>query len=506
MALKFYTAQCCFWTIDWIHDETWYRYPAQFAALFVTKCHQRIDLRSTAGRNPARYDPGQQQQYRHAPQGHRIVGRHAPKLRRDYPRQQQARDQTNHGTACDQPHSHRHDQSQHIAPFRSERHANADFVCPLRRRVGEHAVDPDGYQNQPDAAENRHQQKSKPWTGVRKRVDITLQRSRERKRHAAICGPDLLLHAFQHRQRLLRRAHQDTALRRARDRIGHPELWPDRILQTVVLHIRNHPDNFEPRLRHRIGKRLQPHEVNALPDGIVVAQIPVRKGLVDDREFSLPVHFRFCEGPAVHELNAQRREIALAAQLKQCLPLFGVRLPNNIDVGANPTVWRQRARFRRVQHAWQRLYSLQQWLVKTGDLIGGFVTVPRQRKPRDQNMVRLESQVHFSQRDKTAHQQSCGSHERERKRHFQHYYGVAQSVVTPGPARSLPTIAQGIVQVASCGLQRRNQTENQRGQYRHAQCERQHRRVQLDDGLRGNNLLRYGRHQGLQSAPRNQCA
>ena len=25
MALKFYTAHCCFWTIDWIHDETWSR-------------------------------------------------------------------------------------------------------------------------------------------------------------------------------------------------------------------------------------------------------------------------------------------------------------------------------------------------------------------------------------------------------------------------------------------------------------------------------------------------
>ena len=67
------------------------------------------------------------------------------------------------------------DHPKHIRAFRPKRHAYADLMRLLRRRVRQHAVDAHRHENQADASEHRHQQKPEPRPCIHPLVGEILQ-------------------------------------------------------------------------------------------------------------------------------------------------------------------------------------------------------------------------------------------------------------------------------------------------------------------------------------------
>ena len=306
-----------------------------------------------------------------------------------------------------------------------------------------------------------------------------------------IRGPNLPLHCVQHRHRFFCRPHQDSAERRARYRERHPNLRLDRVLQPPILHVRHQSDNFKHRLLHRVFKLRQLSDSHLSPDGILIPQVLFHERLVHNRQLPRSIHFRFREASSVHQLDFQRRKISLADQLKHCVPFFRVRFPRNLDVARNSPIRRKRARFRRLHDTWQRFQPLQQRPVKSRHLVRRFITVHRQGKPRHQDVIRLQSQVHFSQRHKAPHQQPRAHQQRQGKPHFQHHHGVAQPPVPEPAADSLAAIPQRFIQVFARRLQRWHQPEHQRRQHRCHQRERQYRHIHPDHRFRRNYILRH---------------
>jgi hypothetical protein len=79
----------------------------------------------------------------------------------------------------------------------------------------------------------------------------------------------------------------------------------------------------------------------------------VRERLVDDGELPRTDDFGLAKGPSGEELNFQNWKIAFAAKLKQRVPLFCVRLPQDFDVGRSASVGRQSAGFGGVDNSGQ---------------------------------------------------------------------------------------------------------------------------------------------------------
>ena len=174
-------------------------------------------------------------------------------------------------------------------------------------------------------------------------------------------------------------------------------------MQATVLCVRHESDDFKHGLFHGIFKIRKLRDSYLLPDWIFIRQVFFHKRLVHNRELARSAHFRFRETPSVHKLDFQHWEISLADQLKHGVPFFPVRLAGNLDVARNATVWRQRARFCSFQDTGQCFQPLQQRPVESRHLIGRLIPVHWQRKPRHQNMIRLQPEVHLAKRHKAAH-------------------------------------------------------------------------------------------------------
>jgi hypothetical protein len=78
------------------------------------------------------------------------------------------------------------------------------------------------------------------------------------------------------------------------------------------------------------------------PDRIGVREELVHQRLIDYDYFACTGHLCFAQQPAAFQLKSKRWKIPLAAQLADCLPLFGMCDPWNIDFTANATLRRQR--------------------------------------------------------------------------------------------------------------------------------------------------------------------
>ena len=121
-------------------------------------------------------------------------------------------------------------------------------------------------------------------------------------------------------------------------------------------------------------------------------------------------------------------------------------------------------------------------------------------------MIGLKSETHFAQGNKTPHQKPGRDHQRERKRNLQDDDCVAEFSVTETAAEALAGVAQGLVQIFSGGLERGDEAKSQGRQHGHAQSEDQHRSVQANDRLCGNNVLRHQCNDEFQTSPSQQCS
>ncbi len=173
----------------------------------------------------------------------------------------------------------------------------------------------------------------------------------------------------------------------------------------------DHANDFKEGVFNRIGEGFELNEADVLADGIVVPQIFVDEGLVDDRELSGGIDFGFGEGAAVNELDTEHREISFAAQLESCVPFLGMGLAGDFDVAGEATVGRKSAGFRDFEDPGQSFETGQKRAIETGDLFCGLVVLGK-RDASDKDVIGLKTEMHFAESDKAAHEQAGGDEER----------------------------------------------------------------------------------------------
>jgi hypothetical protein len=76
------------------------------------------------------------------------------------------------------------DWAKNVAAFRTQSHADADFMGSSRGGVGEDAVDADGDENQADRSENGPEQESEARAAIGMFADERLERAAIGKGHA----------------------------------------------------------------------------------------------------------------------------------------------------------------------------------------------------------------------------------------------------------------------------------------------------------------------------------
>src|SRR4029077_4779011 len=188
-------------------------------------------------------------------------------------RNRQASNDAENNPAAHQAQPHADHQAKHVALLRSQRHANADFVRAPRGGVGKNTVDTDGDQHKADGAEDAHEKEAESWTGVGKAGDETLQSAREGERDVAVGGPYFVADRVHQGHRFGTGAHQKAASAGTGHGVRHPDFGPHRILQTTVFDVGDNTDDFEPGVDELVGKLLELRDVDALAQGIFVAEI-----------------------------------------------------------------------------------------------------------------------------------------------------------------------------------------------------------------------------------------
>ena len=148
-----------------------------------------------------------------------------------------------------------------------------------------------------------------------------------------------------------------------------------------------------------------------------------------------------------------------------------MRLSGNFDFTFDSAVRRKSAGLSGGHDTGERFQALQQGPVKTRDLIGSFVAFHWERQSYDENMIRLQSQMHFAKSHETAHQEPRSYQKRERKSDLCDHQRIAEFSMTEAAAEPFAGVAQRLIQVFSGGLQRGGQAKEERSNDSYAQRE-----------------------------------
>ena len=302
--------------------------------------------------------------------------------------------------------------------------------------------------------------------------------------------------ADEQRFRIALRSHENAALECAGDRVRDERLGSDRVDDAAVLRIGDDADDLERRVLDRIAVRqlLHPLQDDLAANRILGGEILVHERLVDDGHLARRADFDRRQRAAPQNLQPERPEVAVAAELVNRLPSFRVGLAGNVDVGADAAVRRKRRRLGRRDDAGQRVQPRQQRFEKLLLRRRGLVLLARQRQARDQDVVRVEAEIDRLQLHEVAHQQPRAGQQHQRQRDFAHDKRASQLAAAEPADDAAARVLQRIGHVLLHRLQRRHQPEHDGREHRHAKAERQHGNVQPNVRLGGKQPLR---HQAL---------
>ena len=234
------------------------------------------------------------------------------------------------------------------------------------------------------------------------------------------------------------------------------------------------------------------------------AKVLVQQHLIDDRDAADADHVVPRERAAANELQLQRREVPLADQLEQRELFFRLRLADDLRLGPDAAVRRQRRRLGRRDDARQRLEPRQERLEEPLLRLRRVVDPARERQPRAENVLRVEPEIGSLELDEAAHQQPRARQEHERQRHLQDNESTAQLAATESPTDALARRPERLHHVALRGLNRRRETEEQRRAHRNGHAERERRQVQRDLRLAGDESLRNQQDERLHARVRDE--
>ena len=162
------------------------------------------------------------------------------------------------------------------------------------------------------------------------------------------------------------------------------------------------------------------------------------------------------------------RNVAVAAELVDRLPSFGVCLARNVDVGADAAIGRKRRRFGGRHNTRQRVQPRQQRLEELLLRRRGLVLLARQRQARDEDVVRIEPEIDRLQLHEVAHQQSRAGQQHERERDFAHHERASELAAPESADDAAARVLQRIGHVFLRRLQRGHEPEHDGREHRDA--------------------------------------
>ncbi len=367
----------------------------------------------------------------------------APDLVGDQANSEVAGGETEHDAHSDQAQAGARHHPQHVGACSAERHPDTDLVRLLRNCVSDDAEDAHRDEHEPHRREDPDDDEAEARLGVRELLQVVGQRTGQGQRHTAIDAPHLFAHAVEERSGLSFGPHQDAPLECARDAVRNEDFRSDRILDPVVLCVGHHADDLEERVLHgRVRQRFEVFEPDVLADRIFRAEILVHEGLIDDRDAACGIHLDVGQESSANEAEAERRHVALAAQLVDRVPALGRRLAGNLDLRSNSPIRRQRRGRCRSDDAGQRLQPRQQRLEESLLVGRRVVLAARERQPGDENVVGVQPEIHALHDDEAAHQQPGRGEQRQRQRDLGDDQAVAKPVAAESSAHALARILQ----------------------------------------------------------------
>ncbi len=97
------------------------------------------------------------------------------------------------------------------------------------------------------------------------------------------------------------------------------------------------------------------------------------------------------------------------------------------------------------------------------------VTTVGKRRPQDENIPGVETEVHMPEREERAHHQARASQEEKRKRHLEDHESGAEFPMPESPARSSSRSCEPGVKVPVDGMERGCQAAEKRRENCHAE-------------------------------------
>ncbi len=369
----------------------------------------------------------------------------------------------------DQGHALSQNEAQDIAALRAERDADAELARPLRDGIRNDAIQSDRGQEQRGAGEDAEEQHREFFLEQRSR-DHVVHRPRIAERHRFVHVPDGLLHRGQQRQRIFRRGpdsdvHQrphSLAERLVKFRAG-------RGFEGKMADIAHHAHDLKLFVFRSVI-------FDVLADRIFAGENVLRASAslmiaTQRRAFRVVLG----EVAAAHERNAHRLEIIRRRDADIGLVLL--RAAGAIE-GARAVAARERqpADRRDALHPWHSRHASHDLLIELELAI--FVGSRGSADSEDEEPIGIESGSYFRQVREALDHQPGADQQDQRQAHF----SGDEERAPPAPAAGASAFAlfQGVRRVPGRRRKRRDEPEQNAGDNRHAETEREDLAIEAD--------------------------
>ena len=384
----------------------------------------------------------------------------------------------------------------HLSLSRTERHAKPDLSCPLRDRVGHHAVDPDARQQERQCGEPAIERHVQP-IGCQLLTDDLIHRSHFHQRQLGIHRLNLRSETLSQCARVGCRTNRDHRLRPRSLCERHVELRrlgiPEPLDSANVAH---HPDDMPldsctrdtgPGAQSRCPRNQLVHP-HSLLHGITAGEKELDETLVDHGHAlrvrpivsgkcaaALETDPKGLEEPRRNHLHSHARPqrgralgLSDDAELPE-EPRAEQRKPGGADAGVDDTG--------------NRPEPLEQLPVEALHLGGRGKPRLVHRQPEREDVIRAHAKVGVRAVPETHDRQAGAGEQGDRQGKLEDDERMAKAPA-PASGRAAPRLLQRVVRVHSARLPRLHRTTQHSTEHRGAECEEQDREAQSRIRLR----------------------
>src|SRR5262245_16004385 len=242
---------------------------------------------------------------------------HREKQGHNETRRADGRSESKHETERYEPQAATENQGHYLLALSAERHAQADFVRPLRNRVGKQRVKTHCRKQQRDASKRSREPRCNARENQR-RAERGIHRGEKSKGYRAVERGDRGAHGRLQRRRVAVGAYDEGANRLRKLAKRHIHFVGRGLIEIGALHVGYHADDFT------FDFAVAAAEQNFSESRFAVEE-SLRERFVDDANLWGLVVVAFVEYAAFAERDAHRREIMFAHSVEPGTCPFGLR-------------------------------------------------------------------------------------------------------------------------------------------------------------------------------------